>query len=226
MRSRLRSSLVIFISLILSLYGGLSNNSSVKAAKGKANQSNEQMNPRILKLNKNVNWQALSKFWKQLNSLTIDFSPKDGPEALSPGASSETESENNLKTVGFLRKGYSDVNGYLDALVKANLLSSTERSFLIQLIQERFNYLQFKVGLIMCYEPSLAAYKIWQSRDDLEIQYDIIEKLYKQQKINPATFENARQRIIEDINFVQKSDNASEKPVDKELVDILIYLNK
>ena len=116
---------------------------------------------------------------------------------------------------------------YIDVLFKEKLLTEEQKQFLISTINQRIGYLEYQIGFVSCYDMSQLGFEIVKRREDLEKRYDILEKLFKESKIDSNVFELARQKINEDMTFIeQNNSSASQKAYNKDLTNILIYLNE
>lgn len=210
MRRNIKGIIVIFLSLFLSVCNVWNNNFSVKAQNQKVNKTNNISNSRIKSLEKDKSWNELRILWKKLNNF------KTGQDY-----------NKNYAAYKELEKGNLKVDGVLNNLLNSKLITPKEKEFLYRLFLERLNYLEFELGFVTCYKMTSIGSKIAETRGDLEKKYDIIEKLFKEQKINSETFKTTRQTISEDISFIQKNTyGLTENSVSADTIDLLIYLNQ
>lgn len=199
--------LIIFmLSLTISLFNACSNNNGSHAEKIRQMPNNTANSL----LTQNVNWIKLRNIWKELNKL---------------------ESSNDPKVV---RANFKEIEVYIpkaeshiDVLFKEKLLTEEQKDFLVTTINQRVGYLEYQIGFVSCYDMSQLGFEIVKHREDLEKRYDILEKLFKENKISSNAFELARQKINEDMTFIeQNSSSASSKAYNKDLTNLLIYLNE
>lgn len=195
------------MSLLLGLYGGYSNNSQVKADNKNINQSKNQVPSKFTQLSENNNWLALCKLWKKLSKLDNEYNPRK-----------------SWSIFEVLRTDYAGVNGWVSSLESVHLISLDEGRFIRDIFHDRFSYLEFRNGVVKCYDTSLSFNQIVQTRDDLENRYDILEKLFNENKINSETLSITKNKIIEDLNAI--GHGSSDKENNKQFADLLIYLNQ
>lgn len=198
------------MSLLLALYGGLINMPSSKAQINN-NSSLKKMsanNNKVLVQSKN--WKNIQFYWKKLNSLerTKDYNA-------------------NYEQLQKLQVQLESILKDVDNLKLQHLLTKEQCEYLKTFIQARLHYLEFSLGAVKCYKMSLLGSQIAQTRGDLEQRYDTLEKLFKEDKIDQKTFELTKNKIREDIKFIDEngSNNAEANAVDG-ITDLIILLNK
>lgn len=164
-----------------------------------------------LPLLKNSNWKQLCNIWKELNRFEID----------------DNTLQDRLNHYDKVKNLMANVPGLLNNLVKGNSISKEEEAFLNDAFTYRLDYLAFKNQIVNCYSMTEDAYNYLKIREDLELQFDILEKLFRETKINSDTFETARNKIIEDLNLIDKKYPKDSKIYNTaQLSDLIIYLNE
>ena len=115
---------------------------------------------------------------------------------------------------------------YLNTLENKKLLTSDEVKFINDKFNKRFDYLEYEMGFVDCYEMSQIGFQITQHYSDLEKRYKTLDKLFEEGKINSETFNIAKLKIVEDMKFIKEnSSQASEKPLTEKEIQLLLYLN-
>lgn len=182
--SHFKNTITALLCLIISVAGTSCNNSASQAQPTKNNNTFTPTN----KLFNSNDWENLKNTWKRINKLNTN-----------PNAKIDWNATQSL-----MNELESNSQKYIDVLHKAGNINDEEKNFLARLFSERLSYLQYQMGLIMCYEMSMVGSQIAEKRDDLENRYDILEKLYKENKVSSQTFEFTRKKIIEDMEFINK----------------------
>ncbi|MEW5822292.1 MAG: hypothetical protein AB1782_19010 [Cyanobacteriota bacterium] len=202
--------LIIMLSFIVSFTGACSYNYADNNNNTSSNMSNTLKKSTIDKLAVNPNWQKVSNTWKNFNKLEYI---KDYNKL--------TDEFNNLEkemNIALIK---------LEQLEKARLITTEEQNYISLLFKDRMNHLQGSFGMYTCYQPTMDGGKIVNTKQDLENRYDIIEKLFKEKKINSETFTKTRRQIIEDLKVLEKSDyTLKKKQINANLIDLIINLNK
>lgn len=199
--NKIKKAFIIILSLIFSVQSGLFN---IVYAQNK-NSKHPAMNINDKKdVFKDSNWLNLVKIWKSLNDKDYNKGSNINYNAL------KQTGENAIKLI--------------ENLQKANLLKEDEINFLKELINQRIRFLQYSAGFIECYKMTLLGGEIVKKREDLESRYEILQKLYAENKIKSDTFEKTKEQILEDMNFIEK--NTDKKKLSKNYLDLLMYLNK
>ena len=211
MKKKIKSYIIVFLSLILAIFNATSNNMSVKAKEIANNEQTDLDTSRINRLNKNNDWLAVKKFWINLNHFNND----------------SNDSTPSIKRFEKLSANKDSVEQSLQDLVRLDLLSEKESSLILNVIYTRLSHLERMVGYVTCYKPSPAGFNILKTKNELENQYDILEKLYKENKITETAFNNAKIQIIKNISYLKKEALKEENEVitDSEAA-LLIYLNQ
>lgn len=206
MISNSKNAIILILSLTISLFNACCNNNGSNAEKIDQIQNNTTKNL----LTQNASWIKLCKIWKELNKL-------------------ESDSDPNIIRANFKNVEVSlpKANSYIDVLFKEKLITEEQKEFLLTTISQRIGYIEYQIGFVSCYDMSQLGFEIVKRREDLEKRYDILEKLFKENKIGSDAFELARQKIDEDMSFIEQNNySASKKPYNKDLTNLLIYLNK
>jgi hypothetical protein len=202
--------MIFSLSLLLSFCGFTALNIKLNALAEKEKPANYSSNSKQQKLTTNPDWKELANTWKKLNHL-------------------ETTHNNNqtYKTYENLNKEVSRVLTLIDKLQKSNLLSENEAFFSKDTLQERFGFLQYQMGIVTCYKMSQLGLQIADRRAQAEKKYDKLENLYKENKINTATFEETKKELIKDIDFIKSHSYESEQKIyNSQMVNLLVLLNK
>lgn len=206
MISNSKKLIILMLSLTVSLFNACSNNNASNAEK-LVETSKISLNNQLIKTS---NWKKLGTIWKQINKLE--------------SSNDQTFPSDQYKELTtYLPEAKSSIN----ALYDNKLLSEEEKEFLITIISQRVSYLEYKLGFISCYDMTQLGFEIIKHRDDLENRYDILEKLFKENKIGSEAFELTKQKINEDIIFIEQNEySSSKKEYNKDLTNLLIYLNR
>lgn len=210
MRSSFKRYLILALGLCLPFVGIDNDNSQLKAQQKRDKTSIENVKVKLDNLLKNRDWVFISNYWKKLNNLerNNDFNV-------------------NYNKLSSLNSDINKVKKSILSLKNAKLLNEKESEFLQTFFQERLSYLEFALGTVKCYDMSQMGSKIAQTRGDLETRYDVLQKLFEENKINTDTFHQTRKKIVEDISFIDENSYYEEnKKTSGELIDLIIYINK
>lgn len=202
--------LTLILSIIFGINSGLNSLTVAKDVKSLDNKKNVSFMSDINKLIKDPDWIKLSNYWKKLNHLQLKIDSPNRFELFQPVINERDK-----------------VLSYLNGLLNKRLLSNAGKNYLQGIIDQRYEYLNYKFGMVKCYDMSEMGYKITLKREDLENQYDILERLYKEKKINSETFSTTKKKLVEDLKFIDNNNNMpSQKQTNTELIELLLYLNK
>lgn len=182
--AKFRKSITYFLCLLLAIAGSTYSNTASEAQ----TKTNQLANNSQNKIFKSSNWVKLRQVWKKINKLEI----KD-----------DFNGDWNVKQKKLTILQNSS-KAYISALHKAELTDDSENRFLTKLFNDRLGFLEYQMGLVLCYEISMLGSKIVEKRQDLENRYDLLEKLYKKNKVSTETFELTKKKIKEDLEFIQK----------------------
>lgn len=202
--------ITISIGILIAIYGGITNIISVKAESNKESTTGNMLNNKYNKLIHNKNWTNIKKFWKKINAIDI-----------------KEQNNSNFKNLQTLQEQLEKIKNNIEALKTLNLITLEQSQYLSNFIHARLSYLNYAMGRILCYKMSLIGAEVVKKRADLEKQYDILEKIFNENKIDQKTFELTKAKIIEDINFIDENTSINPKTENIEgMTDLLILLNK
>lgn len=197
---RIKKILILAISLTLSLQSGITN---LALAEKKDNKTVSNKELHREELFKNNNWQQLVKIWKSIHEIAA------------------TKAEN--KTYELLTKSRENAKNLIDGLKTSKLITVEESEFLEKIINSRIRYLEYAAGIADCYYMIPGGVESLKKREDLEKRYEILDQIFKENKINTETFEKTKAQIADNIIFLEA--NEKTKP-SKNCLDLLIYLNQ
>lgn len=198
-----KKNIILFISLILTIVSG---GTYQLIAQNKTPVTINKNNPsKDTKLLTNDNWKGLKLIWKKYSNLQFEG----------------VYNQDDFKKFQELKSLSSKIDAYLNGLEKSKLLTMEEKNYILHLFDARLHYLEYKAGFIKCYDMTMIGFEITKKYDDLENRYDTLEKLFKENKINENTYRVTREKIKEDLTFIQEN---SHKDNDKKLNDNFIEL--
>lgn len=198
------------MSLLLALYGGIINIPSLKAQTSNDRSSKKMSANNNKVLVQSKNWKNIQFYWKKLSSLerTKDYNA-------------------NYEQIQKLQVQLESILKDVDNLKLQHLLTKEQCEYLKTFLQARLHYLEFSLGAVKCYKMSLLGSQIAQTRGDLEQRYDTLEKLFKEDKIDQKTFELTKNKILEDIKFIDDNSSADPKShMDESITELIILLSK
>ncbi|MEW5822290.1 MAG: hypothetical protein AB1782_19000 [Cyanobacteriota bacterium] len=202
---------IVFLGILMSFYNGLNSTLNAEIKPVKNNNQSRVDQSKYSKLTGNPNWQKISKVWKDLNHFEI----------------SKMYNKADFEKIRSLEEDIQKTKSWLNALEKAGFISLVEKNYLERVISERYGYLEFKTGFVLCYEMSQIGMEINKKRDDLENRFDLLEKLFKENKINSETYKQAKEAILNDYKFIDHNESIDQKEqINKELVELIILLGK
>ncbi|MEW5822291.1 MAG: hypothetical protein AB1782_19005 [Cyanobacteriota bacterium] len=209
MRIRNKIKYLIILSMISSFFWSITNMVTSKEPDNKDKHRNTSLNNVKDNLFKNNNWKKLTVMWKKLNEL----------DSLNPKGTHYTVLNN-------LRPSIDKSESIIKTLEQSLLLNAEESRFLKALFKERYHYLEYHFGFIDCYEMSMMGFQIIDKRDDLEKRYDILEKCFKDNKLNSETYKTAKEKLVEDLEFIETNKYSENKTnINDKFIDLVIHLN-
>lgn len=158
---------------------------------------------------KDPSWIKLSTVWKDITKLdeNKDFAVK-------------------TKIYDKVMKEYTEIDKYLKDLETKGILSKRQKDFIKQQFDVRYYSLPQRTGMVTCYEASIDGFKIQKTVDELNKQYEILDKLAQDGKINSQTYINAKNNIIQDIKDCKAAQKKEMIIPDDSLVELLYFLSK
>lgn len=146
---------------------------------------------RLELLKENPHWQELQALWKEMNSFKQNVQASDTRDFYD-------NKVNRLKTL---------VLNTLYKLKKEHLINDDEEITLSKITFRRLKHLKRIFSGPMCYRPMLAGYLEMQSLDTLEKRYKLLEKLFKESKINQKVYEESQKQINIELTNSQHMQN-------------------
>lgn len=198
------------IGVLMAVYAVVVNIPSVRAQLNNESGINNMAINNNKELIQNKHWINIKAYWKKLNTLQ------------------ENKAINiNYEQLQKLQEEIKTVNKDIDSLCALKLITVEQNKYLRDFIEERLSYLNYSMGVILCYRMSQMGSQVAQKRGDLEKRYDTLEKLFSEDKIDQKTFELTKNKLIEDIKFIDEngSNNTEFKSVEG-ITDLIILLNK
>lgn len=210
-----RKRIIVILIIILCLYNS---SNFVFAQKQKVQEQTQQKtnisqsfkSSRIQELLKNKNWREVSRFWKEFNHF-------EGLEQKSIPRKPFVKFEKKLPFIQY----------NLEALVKEHLLTNKEKDFIYAVFQDRLARYEHDNNLAMCRRVIMPMMGGTNKKYDLEKRYDLLEKLFKEGKLNSETFKSMQKQIVDDMNAMKPNDwYLFDKDINKSNVSLIMYLNK
>lgn len=198
------------IGVLIGVYGAVINPTSLKAQTESSNIKDDIVINNYKELLQNKNWVKIHTFWKEMSALELqrDYDRDYG----------------NFKEL-YDKKNNITIN--ISLLRDSKLLTKKQSKYLNDLIYNRLSYLEYHIGFVECYKMTLLGSKVAQTKGDLEKRYETLEKLFKEDKIDQKTFELTKNKIVEDLKFIDENSNLDPKPqLDDYMTDLIILLNK
>lgn len=208
MKRKYKYYLTVLISLLIPFTASACNSKNLQVNSEPPKGINKFDKARINNLEKDSNWNSVRNYWVSLNHI----GPRKNFESL-------------IKYFDDLRKQLPDINNNLAVLVHDHLISQEEKDFIYSMIESRLFHLEGTFGAFTCYEPTIDGGQVMELRTNLEEQYDLLENLFKENKINQQTFSTIQQKLLKDINQIQAKENDTNKANDN-LTELIMYLNK
>lgn len=154
-------------------------------------------------LSKNENWQELCKIWKILNHFDENYAHK--------GLDKQREQFTAINNALYKN---------IDPLKASNLLTEDEVFYIRNLIDTRLLYLERRYNLVMC-RRMLPPVDVEQN---LEKRFDVLERLYKDGKVNSETYTATKQKLVDDLKQLNLYDGRSNYK--QNYLNLLLLLNK
>ncbi|MEW5822293.1 MAG: hypothetical protein AB1782_19015 [Cyanobacteriota bacterium] len=196
--------LIATLSLLIAFLGIPGNTNIVKCTDNNQNPINNNSASILLKLFNTTSWKKINYLWKEINHLE----------------NIEGYQEKENKAI-ILNTGYEKIIPDIDTLKKQGYLTNEECIFIKALFENRLNHLKRKYAPMTCYiaYPSFASIQ-----DNLEQRFDILEKLFNENKISSEAFKTAKNEILNDLK--KKDSKYNNIEINDNFLDLAVYLNK
>ncbi|MEW5822285.1 MAG: hypothetical protein AB1782_18975 [Cyanobacteriota bacterium] len=201
--------LIIILSLFLAFLNNSKETTIAKPLNKNVNNEINTNNSFNNKLLKDKNWANINNFWKKLNKI----------ERMQDYNSTYKLFEDSEKELNQIKNN-------INNLKNIGLINDKEKEYLLTLFEQRLRYIEFSLGMVKCYKMSLLGSKIANTRGELEKRYDIIQKLFEENKINSDTFKTTTEQIKHDLKFIDENSGDQQYKTDSKLINLIIYLNK
>lgn len=154
-------------------------------------------------------WAKLSEMWKNINKLyeTQDYTIK-------------------MPLYNQVRKDYTNVDKYLAELKSKGFIDEKQKNFLKEQFENRYYSLPQRTGMVTCYEASPDTFKTSKTLDELNKQYEALDKLAQDNKINSQTYINVKENIIKDIKEYKEIQKSKAIVPDDSLIELLYFLSR
>ncbi|MEW5821843.1 MAG: hypothetical protein AB1782_16735 [Cyanobacteriota bacterium] len=203
--------LIIFVLISLITF---STNNSNKLIAVKKNDNLSKINTSVdntyQDLENSPQWKELGLFWKKLNHI-------------------EKKKDFIEKQLYFesLQKDYSLLTSLLNTLKKEDLLTEDQKDYIYKSFKDRVLFLKAHWGVITCYQITPQDSLVYENRVNLEKRYDIIEKLYLENKITKSSYELSKIAITKDLMIINNKDtDTSHIKKVRDFSELIFLLNK
>lgn len=195
----LKKEFIVLLAILIPVYAFekvFSENILTKATNSKVKSENNLIT--------SVEWKKLSDIWQKLNHID------------------NGGNHNNIKGIyDKITSSKAEIEPCLKRLFDLKLISGTEKDFLLNQFSNRIQSLPSRSGMVTCYDVSFSVLNTYKAQEDLEKQYDLLEKLAKENKISEEAYKTVKQSINKDLAELTHSKSISQK---EQLNDALIKL--
>jgi hypothetical protein len=164
------------------------------------------INKRLSELEINKSWQKLKNIWKKLNFLETN-------------GQLEVNWQEYFNT---LKEDISKVNDLTQNLINENLINTEEKEYLDMLFTRRMDDFNFRFGYMTCYLISPEFDTYFKTREELDQQYCLLQKMFIENKINTETFNTIKENIYDRLLTLENPDQLKNNPG---LIDLITFLN-
>lgn len=168
------------------------------------------------KLTNSNHWKNLKCYWKELNSISKEMNFANKMEMFA------RLSNNNLGSFD------SKISNIIENISKLELVNKEALIFIKNAILERYNHIQQEHGIVTCYMMGGIAEER-KALNELENQYILLDKMFKEDKINSKTYELTKETIynsFEEVIKIKSSYSNNQIQLNKSFIDYIVELNK
>ncbi|MEW5820266.1 MAG: hypothetical protein AB1782_08760 [Cyanobacteriota bacterium] len=160
-------------------------------------------------------WKNLKRYWKELSSISLEMNFTNKMEMFA-------RLSNNSGSFD------SKINNIIENIDKLELVNEEALIFIKNAILDRFNHIQQEHGIVTCYMMGGIAEER-KALNELENQYILLDKMFKEEKINSKTYELTKEAIynsFEEVIKIKSSYSNNQSQLNKSFIDYIVELNK